>query len=254
MYTRCPECKTAQRIDIRALRDSHGEVECSFCHTVFDALPSLALTVRGANRVVTAVAVPSAEVDSSEGHERGAATRMAPAPVTPRAEPSDDESEEEIEASISQVVLYGIGSLAFLVLLGFQIFAFETLALAQSPLVRPWLDLICDPLGCELPPFRNPRQIRILDRALNPSNGAKPGLEFSMIMVNEAALPQGFPKLKLTLNDVSGHAVAERTFDPAEYVADWQEGAVMNPKTPIELHLLLRRPEREVGGFEVELQ
>lgn len=290
MYTRCPACKTAYRVSVSQLRDGRGEVRCEHCQTVFDALPTLAMTAHGASqeappppeapvltheetlvvppglekrrpfrvetestRIETPAVAPPEPRSALRGEPRPVASTPRPRRAEPASAPAADEPEEEATLSVSRILLYGVGSLVFAILLIFQILAFEYRGLAQNAQVRPLLEALCGPVDCDLPPFRDLRRILIKDRALNPADGSRPGLEFSMLFVNESDLPQSYPRLKLMLNDVRGQTVAERVFDPAEYVHDWTEGALMPPEKPVEIHLQLARPSKDVAGFTLEL-
>lgn len=49
MYTQCPDCKTKFLINDDQLRAAHGQVRCSRCHKVFNALESLQTPPQGAS-------------------------------------------------------------------------------------------------------------------------------------------------------------------------------------------------------------
>jgi predicted Zn finger-like uncharacterized protein len=269
VYTRCPDCHTAFRVNVDQLRASQGEVQCERCQTVFNALPSLAMTAKGA--VARGAAQAAGGETALAGHFAGLAEAGAPLGRLPDPEDVDldadeepdlpaskvaaavaeDEEPEPTGSGFGQILFYAFGSLAFAGLLGFQIFAFKSQSLAQQAFLRPWLTRVCATLGCELPLFRDLDRIKIVDRALNAGEGARPSLEFSMIFENESSLPQAFPRLKLVLNDLHGQAVAERIFEPSEYLDDWREGATMPLGQRIEVRLRMVKPERDVSDFAV---
>lgn len=149
---------------------------------------------------------------------------------------------------------WGWGALGLTVLLGMQIVWFEGNRLVQNPHVRPFLDSFCGTLRCTLPPFKDLTRIRIEDRGLSTAPDGREGFDFRLIFSNQSDLPQVFPDLKLTLNQLDGSPVAERVFSPSEYFPEWREGMMMPMGRPFEIHLSMAKPSGEVGGFIVEFQ
>lgn len=265
MYTRCPECHTAYRIDIMQLRAGRGEALCERCHTVFNALSSLATTVKdpsaaGPVRLVKTPVLGNREAVVLPRFERGRLEELDALDVPAlRAEARNMAAEPKRPASRSRVPLFDrgawpwIGGAAVLaILLLSQILAFEGRRLAQNVHARPWMERLCSTLGCVLPPFRDVANLQILDRTLTLPNRPGEGFEFGLVFANQSDLPQAYPKLKLVLNDLGGRPAAERLFEPAEYLPDWREGAVMLVGVPVEVRLSLVRPRRDIGGFAIE--
>lgn len=135
-----------------------------------------------------------------------------------------------------------------------QIYLFEGQHLAQTARLRPWLESLCAALGCELPPFKDLGRLRILDRALNRVDEQRTGLEFRLSFANESSLPQAFPAIQLVLNELDGSPIAERLFEPQDYLPEWRPGLTMPVGQPFEIRLALAKPSREVGGFTVRFQ
>lgn len=271
MYTRCPECHTPYRVNVRAMRAGAEDVLCGHCQLVFNAGAYLE------------VKVPEAE--SPDGVQFAAHVPVADtsgAAVTPVASrwwldgPGDADSPDG-EAAIGGIYaevrrrnrsrvrsrsrsglgdawMWGLGALALAGLLAVQVFWFEKKHLAQNTLARPWLDGLCASLGCALPPFRDTAHIKIMDRSLNMAGNRRDGFEFSLSFANQSELPQVYPKLKLVLNELGGKPIAERVFDPIEYLPGWQEDALMQVGAPVEVRLSLAKPSREIGGFGIEFQ
>jgi predicted Zn finger-like uncharacterized protein len=259
VYTRCPECKTAYRINVSLLRAGRGRVFCKRCHTIFNALQALAGTVKdsvaaGPPRVPIledrhAVVMPNLErqrldeVDHVKMPEIRAGDGAFAADVRRR--------KGRPPVSTEHAWRWGAGVVALVILLGVQVFKFEGRHLAQNVHARPWLDGLCSRLGCVLPPFKETARIQIMDRALKRAGGKKEGFEFSLIFANQSDLPQAFPALKLVLHGLDSRPVAERIFEPPEYLPEWRDGALMQVGRPFEVHLSIARPSREVGGFVI---
>lgn len=265
MYTRCPDCRIAYRIDAKQLRDGQGEVLCERCGTRFNALESLSTTVKesqvaGDAKLVdtpvlgerAAVVVPRferdrlRELDGADAGMRsgsGATARFGGRGAKP-AKPLFDREK----------LAWAGGALALALLLLGQVLAFEGRRLAQNATVRPLLDGLCSVLGCELPPFRDAGSLKITDRLLSMAGGPRGGFQFSLVLVNLSDLPQAYPRLRLELNDLSGRPAAERSFDPIEYLPDWHLGRTMPVGEPVEVILDLARPSREISGFTIQFR
>ncbi len=265
MYTRCPECKTAYRIGIDQVRAGKGEVQCEHCHTVFNALSSLATTVKDSSESDPAkqagtpvlgeresVALPLfererlKELDSAETVSEGGADMAIADRARGNRRPGSFQPPDSL--------LWGGAAAGLLLLLGIQVLGFEGGRLAQNAHVRPGLDGLCSVIGCELPPFKDPSRIAIVDRALSAARDNKDVLEFRLVFANRSELPQALPDIRLALDALEGRPVAERVFTPMEYLGEWQEGDVMPIGKPYEVRLSLAKTSQEVGGFTIDFQ
>lgn len=246
-------------IDPRLLRKDQAEALCERCNTVFDALAFLSVKADGTEVGAVRLLNPSVLVDpattllSGIGRQRMEELDAAARPESPDPLAADQPFRRRFRPS-SDTLRWGGGALALLILLLIQVYSFEGKRLAQIPQVRPALENLCAVFGCTLSPFRDPDRLQILDRTLNMAANAKSGFEFSLVFANQADLPQAFPKLKLVLDELDGKPVAERVFEPIEYLADWQEGALMPVGKLFEVRLAIAKPSREVGGFTIEFR
>jgi predicted Zn finger-like uncharacterized protein len=265
VYTRCPQCKTIYRITAAQLRAGRGEALCERCHIVFNALTALTPTANnpipdltrqpGQQRRMPSLgsleAVSRARFEQEQLDELAKLER----PPVRKPQPSSREGTQRRgrEASSPRRFPWGLWSLAFLLLLIAQVVFFEGRRLAQDPLLRPWLNLACETLGCVLPPYKDVPRIQIYDRTLHTLSGGENGFEFRLVFANQSNLPQAFPKLKLVLSEINGRTVAERIFEPPEYLAGQPGDALMPVGKPFEVRLLLAKPGRDIGGFAFDL-
>lgn len=265
MYTQCPGCKTIYSISIAQLKAGRGEALCQGCHRVFNALDALAdaaddAVSDGPRPANPPVLGPGDAVPASGADQR--VWKEVADPELPRlsAQPGDasgryDSWNEDSEMQPSSPVTraaWWLGALALLAVLLGQVGVFEGARLAQNESLRPWLDIACEVLHCSLPAFRDIGQIQILDKTLQPAAGGVDGLEFSLVLANQARLPQAFPDIRLVLTDFNNAPVAARIFRPEEYLSEPSTG-LMPVGKPFEIHLLLAKPGREVAGFQFEL-
>lgn len=269
MYTQCPKCKATFRVDIQRLRASRGKVTCRDCQTHFNALDSLAQSAADFPKVRVEKVPKRASYEASaqdEEMELGreemprlrASREEAPAlragsGLIARRHSSPREAEgEPDELPQGSGPGWWLGAFALLALLGWQISVFEGARLAQNERFRPWLELACESLGCELTPYRDTSQIQVIDRALLPAPDDIDGYEFRVIISNQSSLAQAFPSIRLVLSELGGRAIASRTFEPDEYLEP-PRAAKMPVGKPFEIRLQLAKPGSEVGGFTFEL-
>lgn len=112
------------------------------------------------------------------------------------------------------------GSVLLALLLGGQIAYAERERLLEDQRVRPWLDQVCDQFNCRLPMRTQVDAIRLVSREVRPHPDAPKALMISASMVNDANFTQRFPVVEVTLSDLGERAIAQRRFQPSEYLAE----------------------------------
>jgi predicted Zn finger-like uncharacterized protein len=180
MYTQCPECRARHEITAEDLRLSRGMMLCIDCGARFDALQRLS------------------EQAESEFAETAALTIAEQTPPTP----------------VSRG--WGLVNLALLLLFGWQVYFFEGYQLTQQPDVRGYLQAFCKTAGCRLPDYKNLDEISMLDSDFQPAHDNR--YTFSAVLSNQSDFAQPYPAIKLSLNNLNGQTLAERIFNPAEYL------------------------------------
>jgi len=264
LYTQCPQCQTTYRITVAQLRRGRGEALCQQCQAGFNVLDALAETT---TRARPGPAAPASQPPLL-GRLEAVGTREpvliaagdGPSALSAADLKQDDPAagdeiapSEKNRSSRATRLAWGAGVAALSAMLMAQLGVFEGPQLAQNERLRAGLEAACQTLGCRLPPFRAPALIQIIDQTLSPAPDGIDGYEFTLVLANQASLPQPFPAVKLTLDAHNGSAAAVRVFQPEEYLpAD-------APKTMAagelqEIRLLLAKPRQEVGGFSFELQ
>ncbi len=124
--------------------------------------------------------------------------------------------------------------------------------LAQVTLLRPYLEWVCRPLGCVLPPRQDFARINLVSTSIDV-NPERPGaLEITASLINRAAFPQPYPPLRVTLTDREGRVVGRRTYLPSEYRGG-QDGGLLPTSEVSDVAINLAQPSRNAVGYEVEL-
>jgi len=104
------------------------------------------------------------------------------------------------------------------VLLVVQSVASDFDQLAGNATTRPWLQGLCGVLRCTLPAWREPDALHLLQRDVR-ANPDHPGLlRISASFRNDARWAQAWPRLRVTLSDADGRAIAARDFSANEYL------------------------------------
>jgi len=108
---------------------------------------------------------------------------------------------------------------ALAMLLALQMLLADRTRLAADARWRPTLTVLCGVLRCDLPPWHEPTAFTLSDRDVRP-DPRRPGvLHVSARFRNDAAWPQAWPQVLLTLSDVDGRVAGARLFSPREYGA-----------------------------------
>lgn len=121
--------------------------------------------------------------------------------------------------------------------------------LATDARFRPWLAAACERLGCRLPPWQEPQAFRILTRDVRPHPSVPGALLITATFRNDAAWPQAWPRLQLSLQNLDGREVAQRRFDPAEYLGGPPAQPVLGAGQSASLTLEVVDPGREAIAF-----
>lgn len=120
--------------------------------------------------------------------------------------------------------------------------------LAAHAGTRPLAEKACNVLGCTLPPWQDASAFRMLEHNVRAHPDAPAVLRVVAGFRNEAPWPQRWPRLRLTLADANGQALAERAFTPEEYLpAD--APALIGAGQTASVQLAVREPARHAVAF-----
>ncbi|MBP0048406.1 zinc-ribbon domain-containing protein [Marinobacterium sp. AK62] len=145
--------------------------------------------------------------------------------------------------------------LCLLALLGLagQALWFERAQLATYPQLRSLYALLCDQFDCTL---QQPALSLIQNRELHlqPHPQFRDALRVTIVLENQAPFEQPWPALDLRFSDLKGRPVAQRTFQPDEYLdTDSLNPRQMPSGRPVQINLELASPGRRGTSYELEL-
>ena len=114
---------------------------------------------------------------------------------------------------------YGFAIVVLLMLLALQIAYFLRAELASGlPASRPFLELLCRPLGCAVPLPRQLGRQAIAASNLEHDTEQKSRVRLTFLLANRTGQTQAWPVVSLTLTDVHESPVAQKLFPPEVYL------------------------------------
>ncbi len=205
-------------------------------------------------------AVPSADLDAdlSEAANLAANAQLRPETNRPgsqfqyiQADPLQL-SLPDRRARRMRWMWFGLSLLAALGLVG-QMAYFNFEQWSRDPQLRPWYQTACQQLSCTLPPIYDLKQIRT---TATPRVNSHPKFEHALsvdiLFMNHASYEQPFPVLQLSFTDKRGQLVAQRQFQPVEYLAGEAAGMNMMPSlVPVHIALEIKDPGPAADNYQV---
>lgn len=256
MYTRCPRCQSRYPITAAQLRAGRGDARCERCDSVFDALSTLEQVAEGSPPPVLSMRADPASSEP-EGADPGFSL-TADTRQTSRKNPTTPRKRRETRAvrtpaKVSSGFPWNPLTWGLLTLLWIQYLYFEGDRLARDVNVRPWLVRACAVFGCTLAPYRDLRFIQAGQATLQKAGVSQGAYEFRMVISNQSPLPQSFPGLQLILGEIDGQTVAERVFEPSEYLSGQALEPLMLTGKAYQIRLLLNVSRRTIGSYRFQM-
>lgn len=135
--------------------------------------------------------------------------------------------------------------------LALQVLLADRQRLAADPAWRPALQALCGTLGCALPPWRETARLRVVSREARPHPQAADALELLLTFRNDAPYPQAWPILEVAFTDIDGRRIAQRRFQPSEYLDAPGDGDIAVGQS-VQARLALVDPGKSALAFELE--
>ncbi|GAA0790941.1 DUF3426 domain-containing protein [Marinobacterium sediminicola] len=283
VITRCPECHARFRVTDGQLKLARGQVRCGACLCVFDAIahaqPATSpQPVRSdAEHVETSGALTSAPATDTPDAIQTPATpdieaslTEQPAPPSAQADEQQDKPAEEnasLPFSAEPIALSGrngednpvattgwlLLSMVALLALAAQLLWFERARLAEYPQLGSIYALLCEQVDCSL----TQSAFSLIDNQglhLQPHPKYSDALNATILLENRAAFSQPWPGLQLRFTDLKGRLVAQRTFQPEEYLDISSVDPLRMPtRQPVQIELELASPGRRGISYELKL-
>lgn len=283
MKTECPHCHTIFRVNDVQLERSSGQVRCGHCLAIFTAEPPRQMSFDDLldpgdpaadsianddieNEYAKAIdidetaadamidAVTDLEVASPESNKPAdeAINRFSlPLPdVIPPALRAETRSGRKRFGFI--VGLFWFLATCLMIVAGLMQYAwYDRMHLLQNPQARPWFELACQYLHCDLPEPRDISLIELSRKNIYSHPNDKQALMVSGTMVNQAEFAQDFPLLELRFENIRGEKIAARRFTPEEYL-DLPKASItkMRPGEPVAFTLEIVDPGTDVVSYE----
>lgn len=143
---------------------------------------------------------------------------------------------------------------ALSLLLVVQILLADRDALAASARWRPLVSNACMVLRCEVPAWREPGAMTLVDRDVRPHPARAGALRVKATFRNDARWAQAWPVLVLTLSDVDGRVVGARAFQPREYLGHEPEHATIGSQQAAQVAMDILEPMPGVVAFTFDFR
>jgi predicted Zn finger-like uncharacterized protein len=149
-------------------------------------------------------------------------------------------------------MLWGIGGLLLLGLLALQIVWSHRDRVVQHPYGEQFLQTLCQVAKCDAPQRRDLSRIEIEHRDLRAHPQQQGALLLQLGMINRADFDQPYPRLQLSLFNDEQKLIAQRIFEPQEYLATQTGTKLMLSRRTVNVSMELLDPGKEVTGFKFE--
>lgn len=112
---------------------------------------------------------------------------------------------------------------------------------------------VCAVLPCDIQPQRDISKIRLRQRIVTPSESQENQLDVKILLTNEAAFDQPYPKIIIKFSNSLGEQVAVKHFEVAEYFPA-KQNELMPAGSEIHIAFTSEQPHPDALGFEFSFQ
>jgi predicted Zn finger-like uncharacterized protein len=185
-----------------------------------------------------------------------------PPPPPPPMRPAPRESQRhssitlpEIQRPAPPARAWAFGSALLVVVLAAELaYAYRGPVAQRYPVLRPYLESICNNIGCTVAWAREEGLLKLEDSELLEVPGKPNEIALNARVRNMAAVAQEFPHIELTLTDVSGQAAIRRVLRPTDYLGrPVTGGEIIAPGADLSIQLRLETPRIKATGYELLL-
>lgn len=163
---------------------------------------------------------------------------------------SEDDYEVASKSHRSTIWLMLLGLLALACAAAF--YAREEIAKSNLPeSVRAGF---CSVAGCELPVATNIAELELLRQKVFSHKTTEGALVVSVDVINNARYPQPYPVLSITMANSEGESVAQRDFEPADYLKNYTGNETLTAGKPTRINIDIVDPGEDALSFEMEFR
>ncbi len=239
METSCPNCSARYRVTDNQLQAALGRVKCGECGMVFNALQSLKSFdgVLPTNYQLPEVMSPPQANDEPApelslheamyGHKRNSVAHFAP-------------------------FFWFIGILLLIVTGIVQAIYYQRYQLIKKPEFQQQVQTLCELVPCGESGFSSIQQIKLLERNVFTHPVTSNALMVTGSFVNHASFAQKLPNMLVSLFDIKGSLIANRVFEPGEYLQNDKDGKLLESNKPVQFRLEIVDPGTDALTYEFE--
>ena len=239
--TQCPDCHTIFRVTAEQLDAAQGLVRCGECGNIFNGGAALLEEP------------PPDTQDRQENLDLSFDSALDARPRTRFFLPEMDTHAERVPGAAGTALWWTLSAVLAVVLLLQMTYVFrDTLALV--PGMRGPLNAYCDLVGCKVAPRRDLQKLALLNRNVYSHPNVPGALIISATIVNNASFTQQYPVLAVSMANVRGTTLAQRNFDPKDYLPLADVEAGMTPGAPVSIALQVADPGSDAMTFELDFR
>lgn len=252
METSCPNCRAHFRITDDQLQAALGRAKCGQCSMVFNALQSLK-SYEGS--------LP-ADYQPGSTLTRPSDSALNNEDLDIRAETRQSESELSLHEAMygykrNSLAYYSpffwlIGILLLFVFSIAQIVYYQRYDLIKTPKFQQQVLSLCELIPCGDDQFSSIQQIKLLERNVFTHPVVSNALMITGSFVNQAPFAQRLPKMLVSLFDIKGELIANRVFDPTEYLQGDENKSSAESNKPVQFRLEIIDPGTDALTYEFE--
>jgi len=278
LLTKCPHCQTLFRIQQEHLAAAGGEVRCGVCYKVFDAesdgLPYSQDEDSPADQTFPESREENSNpninqkiIDTSPDPQQALAEADTDQPLNEEAPSAEDLNQLDVGySSVSDIIASnnanhnkrpmlkwtGLSLVAGAALFAQWLF-FDFKKNAHQSQPNNLYATTCYTLGCELlPQYNNVTTINTERLTIKTHPEYNNVLTVDMIISNSSNNEQPMPLLDMTFFNINGQPLANRLFQPREYLGkQFQQLSSMPSKTPVHLSFAILDPGNKAVNYSV---
>ena len=253
MHTTCLHCGSVFRITADQLDMADGQVRCSQCHQVFNALLTLESVVDQDQPLQQAQEPTAAEAmaDLLELKDDTARARLAAGDERKVTLNEAMYGDESASPSAFRQILWIAAIVTLLVISVVQAVYYQRYQLIASSQYQQQILSLCQLLPCDQTRFSSLAQVELTERNVYTHPTRDDALMITGSFINRADFSQPIPSLLISLSDIQGNLIANRLFKPQEYLTD-KSLQRMPPNKAVTFRLEILDPGNAALTYEFE--